>query len=347
MNTSYPRQLDWQRLLLFSCIAMLVGSSGCGRKSAAPAEDAARQGRNITVIPSVVDFGEVPIGKSVSTTVRLVNSSDSEIEIGDIRPSCGCTVVDIPTKRILPQGYVTLTVNMKPVFSPGKKDSKVCVQIKGTKPLFAFIPIRETVIQEWTCVPTRLEETFAEDEESKDFTLSVYRHSDNSEKFNLKSTNKRIEVLSREIVKSKEGFMRDEVQIRVHCPHDVPCVSGDVRFVAVKDGKVLLAVPVACYRGNHERLSPPLIALGTVSRGEKHSAFVSGPAATIGKLVGHSIVDGTPVFGGQFVRLGNIRVELQITIAKSAPHGFFRIPLVAMGTNGKIESGVEVVGTVE
>ena len=307
MSTLYTFHAQLGRLSPLWCILLLTSPLGCVRNSAPPIDGSAKntgQPQSVMAVPHTVDFGEVPIGKSVSTAVRLVNSGDTEIEIGDIRPSCGCTIVGLATKRIARRGEIALTIEMKPGFFPGQRDGKICVQVKGKEPSFLFIPVNETVIEEWTCVPSRLEETINAEEQSKDFTFSVYRRLETSREFSLESSNKRIEILSRKNVKSKEGFVRDDVRIRVHCPHNVPRISGDVGLAALKDGKILLTVPAVCYRGSQERLSPPLIALGTVKRGEKYTAFVSGPAATIGKLVEHGVVDGTPIFKGQLLRAG-------------------------------------------
>lgn len=67
-----------------------------------------------TVRESVFDFGVVPRGDSAEHTFRIANEGDESLEIVEVKPTCGCTIVDYD-RRIEPgaSGKLVATINTK------------------------------------------------------------------------------------------------------------------------------------------------------------------------------------------------------------------------------------------
>lgn len=59
------------------------------------------------------DFGTVEKGTPVSYTFEFTNTSNTDLRIESVKPSCGCTVADYSKESIAPgeTGYVTATYN--------------------------------------------------------------------------------------------------------------------------------------------------------------------------------------------------------------------------------------------
>lgn len=78
----------------------------------------------IRLDPAVLDFGVLRPGRAVDGTIRIVNDSRASIRIDQIKPSCGCTVVDLATETIGPGDSVAATVRFHPRGQPGKRATR-------------------------------------------------------------------------------------------------------------------------------------------------------------------------------------------------------------------------------
>lgn len=78
------------------------------------------------VTNSIVDVGIVPRGDIVEQTFEIVNEGDSALAITEVKPSCGCTVVDYD-RTIAPRatGSIKATLNTKGLSGPVAKSIRV------------------------------------------------------------------------------------------------------------------------------------------------------------------------------------------------------------------------------
>jgi len=75
----------------------------------------------IRLEPSAFDFGFVPAEAKVTHRYWLANDGSDTLVVSQVKPSCGCTTVPLPTDRVAPGDSVPLDL----VFSAGKMSGVV------------------------------------------------------------------------------------------------------------------------------------------------------------------------------------------------------------------------------
>jgi hypothetical protein len=67
------------------------------------------------ITPQLIDLGKLKEGTVVQDSIRLINTGNSPIHIDRIRTGCGCTVAQIPDKKVPPgdTATVSFTLNTK------------------------------------------------------------------------------------------------------------------------------------------------------------------------------------------------------------------------------------------
>jgi hypothetical protein len=89
---------------------------------------------NVIIQGNNYNAGMIETGKAVSHEFRLLNLSTLPVEV-DTQPSCGCTVVDVPSQIISPlhSGVVKVNINTQGIH-PGLQQRAVLVQmVSGQK----------------------------------------------------------------------------------------------------------------------------------------------------------------------------------------------------------------------
>ncbi|GHT35024.1 hypothetical protein FACS189427_03470 [Planctomycetales bacterium] len=66
----------------------------------------------VAASPAVIDFGTVHNVNSIQKVFNIFNGSDSEVEIVDIRPSCGCATIGLPQRTIPPHKSIPVTITL-------------------------------------------------------------------------------------------------------------------------------------------------------------------------------------------------------------------------------------------
>jgi hypothetical protein len=94
------------RYLFFSTL-LLIGVAGCNsgaNKDKAVASAMADTARYTTIewLDSSRDYGRIPEGQKLDVTFRFRNTGTTPLVIGQVRPSCGCTVAEQPREPIAP-----------------------------------------------------------------------------------------------------------------------------------------------------------------------------------------------------------------------------------------------------
>lgn len=74
-----------------------------------------------------VNWGTVPVGSVVEHTFRLRNEGRASLLISDVKPGCGCTLVEAPTGPMLPGEVHELTVHYPVSDKVGKQRTEIAV----------------------------------------------------------------------------------------------------------------------------------------------------------------------------------------------------------------------------
>lgn len=85
---------------------------------------------NMTFKQKEHDFGEIPMGKSVSTLFKFSNAGESPLLIKEVTTSCGCTVPEWPKEIIEPnkKGEIKIVYDAK---YPGLFNKTITVVYNG------------------------------------------------------------------------------------------------------------------------------------------------------------------------------------------------------------------------
>jgi Protein of unknown function (DUF1573) len=123
---------------LVSCLNNEVKSDA--GKSAADAQKAMADSANFTTIQwidSIKNFGKIPEGPKLDIVYRFKNTGNKPLVIADVRPGCGCTVADKPTKPIMPGNEGEIKAQFESQGHPGMNNKSITVQT-NTKPVQSF-----------------------------------------------------------------------------------------------------------------------------------------------------------------------------------------------------------------
>jgi hypothetical protein len=110
------------RYLLFATLVITFIAAGCnsGAKKdkvvnnviTTALADTARY-TTIEWLDSARDFGKVPEGQKLDVAFRFRNTGTTPLVIGQVRPSCGCTIAEQPQEPIAPgnEGQIKAVFN--------------------------------------------------------------------------------------------------------------------------------------------------------------------------------------------------------------------------------------------
>lgn len=125
------------RYLLFATLVVIL-VSGCnsGAKNdkvvTAALADTARY-TTIEWLDSTRDYGKVPEGQKLDVAFRFRNTGTTPLVIGQVRPSCGCTIAEQPQEPIAPgsEGQIKAVFNSEGRSGINHKTLFVTANTKG------------------------------------------------------------------------------------------------------------------------------------------------------------------------------------------------------------------------
>jgi hypothetical protein len=81
------------------------------------------------------DYGKIPEGQKLDVSYRFRNTGSTPLVIGQIRPSCGCTIAEQPKAPIAPgaEGQIRATFNSEGHSGVNHKTLFVTANTKGTQ----------------------------------------------------------------------------------------------------------------------------------------------------------------------------------------------------------------------
>lgn len=95
----------FKNFLIISTFGLVFFSCQQPEKSAADIESVKKDSANFTTIKwqdSVIDFGTKKMGEIVNITFTCTNTGNKLLYLFDVRPGCGCTLVDYTKQPIAP-----------------------------------------------------------------------------------------------------------------------------------------------------------------------------------------------------------------------------------------------------
>ncbi len=103
--------------------------------------------RTTMKVDPVYNIGKVALGEVVSANFTVENTGDKPLILGEVTPTCGCTVGDWTKDPIAPgeKGFIKATVNTKGFsFGPATKGVNV---IANTSPALTKLVVKLNVIK--------------------------------------------------------------------------------------------------------------------------------------------------------------------------------------------------------
>lgn len=103
--------------------------------SAAAMADTARYTNIQWLDSSSRNYGSIPEGQKLDVSFRFRNTGSTPLVIGQIRPSCGCTIAEQPKAPIAPgaEGQIRATFNSQGRSGVNHKTLFVTTNTKGTQ----------------------------------------------------------------------------------------------------------------------------------------------------------------------------------------------------------------------
>ncbi len=106
------------RFLLFAILvvgSIAAGCNGGAKKDKVTNMALADTARYTTIewLDSARDFGKIPEGQKLDVAFRFRNTGTTPLVIGQVRPSCGCTIAEQPQEPIAPgsEGQIKAVFN--------------------------------------------------------------------------------------------------------------------------------------------------------------------------------------------------------------------------------------------
>ena len=126
------------RHLLFATLVVSFIASGCngGAKNDKVANTALADTARYTTIEwldSARDFGKIPEGQKLDVAFRFRNTGTTPLVIGQVRPSCGCTIAEQPQEPVAPgsEGQIKAVFNSEGRSGINHKSLFVTANTKG------------------------------------------------------------------------------------------------------------------------------------------------------------------------------------------------------------------------
>jgi hypothetical protein len=99
----------------------------------------------LTFEQDIHDFGKIIQGETVSCTFNFTNTGKSDLLIGDVSTSCGCTVPSYPHDPIKPGGKGSIKITFNSAGKHGFQTKNIVV-LANTQPNTTLLRIKAEVV---------------------------------------------------------------------------------------------------------------------------------------------------------------------------------------------------------
>ncbi len=104
----------------------------------------------------VYDFGERDNSTEVDHAFVLRNDGDLTLEIGQVRPACGCTVANLSEKSIAPGNSATLTTRLNLRGRNGPQNKTITVESNDPRQPQLILTLKGSAVAELTVSPAQV-----------------------------------------------------------------------------------------------------------------------------------------------------------------------------------------------
>jgi hypothetical protein len=123
-----------KKIILFICVGFLFA---CGDNQEL------QVGQKTTMeVETVFDAGTVVKGEVINAKFKVTNTGDYPLVIGDVTPSCSCTVAEEPEDPILPGESSEIIAQVKTDNLSSKKIQKMITVMANTEPSVTVLEIK-------------------------------------------------------------------------------------------------------------------------------------------------------------------------------------------------------------
>ncbi len=137
------------KAVLFLAAAMAAGIGFAQQPEAAHAP-------RIVCAEPVFNFGEADSSQDVVHTFILRNEGDLSLEIGRIRPSCGCTVASVSQNTVPPGGQAEVTTRLSLRGRQGAQHKTISVESNDPKQPTLVLSLEGTAVEDIRIQPNQL-----------------------------------------------------------------------------------------------------------------------------------------------------------------------------------------------
>ncbi|MFH0953396.1 MAG: DUF1573 domain-containing protein [Verrucomicrobiota bacterium] len=138
-------------------VLLLLIAALCLHPSSAPGQVTnAEHAPKLVCDEPTYNFGEADNSGSVEHTFILKNEGDVTLEILNIRPACGCTVANISTKSIPPDGAAELSTRLSLQGRTGPQHKSITVESNDPKQQYVTLYLEGNAIAELEVKPRQV-----------------------------------------------------------------------------------------------------------------------------------------------------------------------------------------------
>lgn len=142
-------------LALAAALGMTLATPPSHAQEAQPAADTNHAPRLVCEEP-VYNFGEVDNSQTVEHTFILRNEGDLSLEIGQVKPACGCTVANLSEKVIAPGKEATLATRLSLRGRTGRQSKSISVDSNDPQNPRIQLRLEGNVVQPTEITPNRV-----------------------------------------------------------------------------------------------------------------------------------------------------------------------------------------------
>lgn len=103
--------------------------------------------------PSVLKYGKIQEGKTISDNLKFVNTGNKPVEIQSVRPSCGCTVTKLTQNVIAPNDTANIHFSLNTMGFNGMIRKSIHIMLKDRSEDDANFTIQANILRDLDISP--------------------------------------------------------------------------------------------------------------------------------------------------------------------------------------------------
>ena len=149
------------------------------------------------------DFGAAESGQMITHEFLLKNRGTAQLDIGSVRPSCGCTVANISTQAVPPGGEARVTAQLNLAGRTGPQHKAITVDSNDPKQPQLTLLLSGNVADAITINPAQL--IFGQLSHTSSTSAEVILSTGNGQPFHVTGVNLAMPIFTTEVATRAEG----------------------------------------------------------------------------------------------------------------------------------------------